>query len=157
MKKNLPQALIICIAAVALALLTNSLRSNGLPLFDAGGSAHSTETNPGVRQIEFEAAVVRFNQGDALFADARSDADFSAGHIAGAVNLPALQPERWLEKFLPKVDPQQTVITYCAGADCTLGKQLAQTLAEAGFEQVFYLMDGWGQWTSRNLPIEKGE
>ena len=142
---------------MALALLSNALRKDGLPLFDAGGAINSTDAEPGVQHIGVEAAIVRFNQGDALFADARAAADFSAGHIAGAVNLPALQPDQWMDHFFSNVDPQQTVITYCAGPDCTLGKQLARTLTEAGFEQVFYMVDGWGQWTSRNLPIEKKE
>jgi rhodanese-related sulfurtransferase len=157
MKKFLTDALIISVVAVAMALLTNGLRTNRLPLLSAAGPAQATAVDQDVRQISIDTAEAKFNQNTALFADARPAADFAAGHIAGAVNLPAAASEQWLGRLFASTDPEQTLITYCAGPKCNLGKQLARILTEAGFEQVFYLVDGWGQWTSRDLPIEKGE
>lgn len=157
MKKYLSDALIICMAAITLALLTNGLRTDSLAYFSVEKTVESTSADQQARQISIEAAIANFKQNSAIFADARPAADFIAGHIAGAVNLPASASEQWLGRLFASADPQQTLITYCAGPKCSLGKQLAQTLTEAGFEQTYYLVDGWGQWTSRNLPIETGE
>lgn len=157
MKKYLSETLIICISAITLALLINGLRTHSLPLLSAANLSEATTGDQMVRQISIETAEAEFNQNRALFADARPAADFAAGHIAGAVNLPASAPDQWMGRIFESADPEQPLITYCAGPECTLGKQLARTLTEAGYEKVFYLVDGWGQWTSRNLPIEKGE
>lgn len=156
MKKFLLEASIICILAIAMALLTNGLRSNGLPLSAAQTPVETTTMDEGVRRISIEAAVVKFDQKAALFADARPAADFAAGHIAGAVSLPVSASDQWMGRFLATTDPEQTVITYCAGPRCELGMQLARILSEAGFERVFYVVDGWGQWNARSMPTEKG-
>ena len=156
MKRILSEALIVSILAAAAALATNGLRTDGLRLLNMGAGTVA-QTDAGVGEISIDAAVAAFNQDSALFADARRPADFAAGHIAGAVNLPAGQPDRWLENMFAAAEPDKPVITYCAGSDCTLSKRLAETLSDAGFERVFYLVDGWGQWTARNLPTEKGK
>lgn len=157
MKKHLTEAFTIGAVAVGIALATNLLRTDGLPLLYDHPANEPVLTESSQRQIGIDAAVARFNRQDAWFADARPAADYAAGHIAGAVNLPAHRQEEWLEKIFADVDPEKTIITYCAGPKCTLGQELAQVLTEAGFENVFYLVDGWGQWTARQMPTEKGE
>lgn len=157
MKRSYPEALVICLAAAALGLIVNGLRPDGLPLFprEAPRSIAVDPQNP--RQIPIEEAIARFKQGDALFADARSPADYAAGHIAGAVNLPAQTPDAWMPRVFAEVPPDRTVITYCSGSRCILSEKLAEILAEAGFENVFHLEDGWTRWTERGLPTEKGD
>jgi len=157
MKKYLTEAFYIGIIAVGIALATNALRSEGLPLSSDSPSNDSAPSESSRRRIGIESAIAHFNRQDALFADARPAADFAAGHIAGAVSLPVHRQDDWFEKIFTRVGPEKTVITYCAGSECTLGQELARVLTEAGFENVFYLVDGWGQWTARQMPIEKGE
>jgi rhodanese-related sulfurtransferase len=157
MKKHLTEVFYIGILAVGIALATNALRSDGLPLSSDRPSNDSAPLESSRRRIGIDSAIAHFNRQDALFADARPAADFAAGHIAGAVSLPVHQPDDWFEKIFTRLEPEKTVITYCAGSECTLGQELAQVLTEAGFENVFYLVDGWGQWTARNLPVETGK
>ena len=157
MKKNLSEALIICFLAIGIAAGINIMRSDPLPFWvnDTPNDFSKAETT--IQKIEIEAAIAHFDEQKALFADARSEADFAAGHISGAFNLPPQQTDLWFEKIFNSVEPEKTIITYCNGANCALAKQLAQILTEAGFEKVFYLVDGWGQWTKHNMPIEKGK
>jgi 3-mercaptopyruvate sulfurtransferase SseA len=37
-----------------------------------------------------------------------------------------------------------------------LSQELAEKLTWLGFENVYYLKDGWGLWKERKLPISKG-
>ena len=157
MKNHLYEAFILCAAAIIIALISNGVRSDRLPLLSNAASDASNVADEDVRPIAIETAIAKFEQGDALFADARPAADYAAGHIAGAVNLPAMDSDQWLGRLFNSADPEQTIIAYCSGPNCILGKQLARTLGEAGFAQVYYLVDGWGQWTSRKLPIETGQ
>lgn len=157
MKKYYSEALILCILAIGIGVVVNMVRSDRLPLFAENTQADSIDPESKFQQITIESAITHFQQKNALFADARAATDFESGHIAGAINLPPQQSDQWFEKVFTSVDPEKTVITYCSGANCALAKQLAQILSEAGFEQIFYLADGWGQWTANNMPIEKGE
>ncbi len=136
-------------------MIVNHMRSDPLPLSGYDPSKAPSADESGFQKIGIEAAIAHFKDETAIFADARSAVDFAAGHISGAFNLPPQQPDLWFEKIFTDVEPEKPVITYCDGANCALAKQLAQILADAGFEKVYYLVDGWGQWTAHNLPTEK--
>ena len=89
--------------------------------------------------------------------DARSEADYRAGHIKGAVNIPDLDFENHIGSFLEKTAADTVLITYCEGDACTLSISLAEKLSLSGFESVFHLKNGWGQWKERGLPIASGQ
>ena len=157
LKKNLTEALIICFLAIGIAVVTNIMRSDPLPLFVRDTLDDPKEAESAIRKMDIEAAKDHFSEQNALFADARSEIDFATGHISGAVNLPPQQMDQWFENIFSSVEPERTIITYCNGANCELAIQLAQILTDAGFEKVYYLVDGYGQWTRHNMPTEKDE
>jgi rhodanese-related sulfurtransferase len=106
------------------------------------------------QSIGIEEAERLFKQGKALFADARPSEAFAQGHIAGAVHLDPQEMDVWSEHVMAEYPQQQTIITYCQGTRCDLSRQLAEKLTWLGFEHVYYLIDGWGQWKKRGLPAE---
>jgi rhodanese-related sulfurtransferase len=78
-----------------------------------------------------------------LWVDARSDSEFAAGHIPGAI---CLNFQNWPEafpKFLDRYDPSQQVIVYCSAASCQLSREIAEKLRASGVTDARFLKGGW--------------
>lgn len=76
----------------------------------------------------------------ALLVDVRTPAEFSAGHIKGAVNIPLLELEQRMGELGAKDKP---IVLYCRSGNRS---SRAQSLLEkAGFSQVYDLgaMSSW--------------
>jgi rhodanese-related sulfurtransferase len=79
-------------------------------------------------------------QGGAKLIDVRSDNEFSAGHIEGAVNIPVHQLQLQKGQLGDKSNP---IVVYCAsGARSTHAKKLLESW---GFTQVHNL-GAMGRW-----------
>ena len=162
--KGFREAAAILFIAGCLAFGFNALRERSLPLpgnTQAGNHSptatdESDGSNP-IGELSIEEAVRLFEGGAALFVDARSEADYRAGHIKGAVNIPDLDFENHIGSFLEKTAADTVLINYCEGDACTLSISLAEKLSLSGFESVFHLKNGWGQWKERGLPIASGQ
>lgn len=162
--KGFREATAILFVAGCLAFGFNAVREHSLPL---PGNTKAVDLSPGavnepggsnaIGDISIEEAVRLFEEGAVLFVDARSEADYRAGHINGAVNIPDLDFENHIGSFLEKTAAETVLITYCEGDSCTLSKSLAEKLSLTGFENVFHLKNGWGQWKERGLPIARGQ
>lgn len=93
-----------------------------------------------------------------LFVDVRESGEFAAGHIAGAVNVPA---DRILgmEALLPKYG---TIILYESGKGsgdniCAAGRAAGRDLLANGYspERVKVYLDGLEGWTRAGLPTKR--
>ncbi len=162
--KGFREATVIVFCAGCLAFGFNALREHSLPLtvttkaVDPSTAAiNASGMSNAIGELSIEEAVRLFEEGKAQFVDARSEADYRAGHIKGAVNIPDVNFENHIGSFLEKTAAETVLITYCEGDACTLSKSLAEKLALAGFEKVFHLKNGWGQWRERGLPIAGGQ
>jgi len=115
---------------------------------EAGGGESSA-----IQVITLEDARRHFERGTALFADARPQSAYRSGHIQGALNMDPNEFDIWSGDFFSMTPPEQVIITYCEGERCTLSLELADKLTWMGYEQVFYLKNGWGQWKEHQLPV----
>jgi rhodanese-related sulfurtransferase len=96
-------------------------------------------------------ATQMFNQGKTLLLDVREEAEFAAGHVHDAKNIPLKQlPSRLAElnKFKAK-----TVIVVCASG-VQSSKALAQ-LKQGGFTEAYSLEGGLTAWKAQGLPMMK--
>jgi rhodanese-related sulfurtransferase len=162
--KGFREAAVILFFAGCLAFGFNALREHSLPL---PGDTKAADPSPAavkepvgtnaIGEMSIEEAVRQFEKGAAQFVDARSEADCRTGHIRGAVNIPERDFENHIGSFLEKTAAETVLITYCEGDSCTLSKSLADKLSLAGYENVFHLKNGWGQWKERGLPIARGQ
>lgn len=149
------EAAVILLIAMVLAAGTYLLRPRTLSLI-----RHEATATPGVadhtlfKPITIEQAETLFQQGHALVADARSRTAFERQHIAGALHLDPHEMDQWSDEIIAGYPPEQIIITYCDGVNCDLSKTLAEKLTWLGFEQVYYLNDGWSRWRERGLPVE---
>ncbi len=83
--------------------------------------------------------------------DVSDAAEFAAGHISGARNVPLNQ----LEQRLPEVVKNKTVPLILV---CASGGRATRCLAKAktlGYEKAVVLGGGLRAWKDANLPVEK--
>ena len=126
-------------------LIGIALASGGMliwPLIAGGMNAGALNATGAVQLINREKAVV---------VDVREPAEFAAGHVTGARNIPLGE----LETKLPGVMKNKALplILVCAsGARSGRAVGIAKKL---GYEQVQTLGGGLKAWKDANLPIEK--
>jgi rhodanese-related sulfurtransferase len=108
------------------------------------------------RAIIIEDAVGHYKNGSALFADARTVEAFEAGHIKGALHLDPTQFDQWSDTLFLYDPAASTLITYGEYPQSLQSRELAEKLAWLGFENVYYLKEGWTEWKERGLPMGKG-
>jgi rhodanese-related sulfurtransferase len=91
------------------------------------------------------------NREDALVVDVREAAEYGAGHILGAKNVPLARVEDGANDLAKRKD--KPLIVYCDSGN-RAGKALG-ALKKQGFERVVNLNGGLGAWQSAGLPVEK--
>jgi rhodanese-related sulfurtransferase len=156
-KQSIQEALFLIFVAVVIALIVYAIRPDKItPVTTPAGedSAGMDASDEGRREIAIEAAWELFKKGGAVFADSRHRADYDAGHIEGAVHLPAADPDAWLNDFLTTADPMVLIITYCDGDACPLAEELVELLLLNGFENVRFLKNGMTRWRQNGFPVQ---
>ncbi len=108
-------------------------------------------TMSGITQLVPMEATRLLNHEKAILIDIRASADFSAGHILSARNIPGAELEdrkKELQKY-----KNAPVILYCnRGAD---SMKAGRILKYAGYTKVYLLKGGLESWRSANLPITR--
>lgn len=145
------KCLLIIVLGAALGLLVNAFSPKGIPLITPPKKARSAE-----EFIPLEKAQALWSGGAAFFLDARKPADFEAGHVANALNLPAEEFEQHFPRLAPMLAPDSALIVYCDGADCELSHRLADQLRQQGYTEVHVLFNGWTAWREAGFPVAEG-
>ena len=100
---------------------------------------------PAPEQLALE--QIRAAWPDALWIDARSAADYAAGHIPGALSLNEEDWENGFSAFVEKWDGALPLVVYCGGESCHASESVARRLRrELGFENIHVLRGGWNAW-----------
>ena len=88
----------------------------------------------------------------ALILDVRETAEYQAGHLPQAVNVPRGVLEFKVGNHPQLLDPQQAILIYCKnGGRSTLA---ALTLKQMGFNQVEMLVAGFDGWSGDVHKVE---
>ena len=83
--------------------------------------------------------------------DVRPNAEYAAGHIAGARSVPVTELRRHL-RVLPK---EAEVVAYCRGPYCVYADDAVRELNRKGF-RARRLIDGFPEWKRAGLPVVAG-
>jgi len=148
---------LMIITACILAIGTNQLRSEGIPLVgNQSEQARLADASGESLVIGKDEAWRLFQNKTALFLDARTQGQYAEGHIRGALNLPWQEADRYFMDLAERIDNAPIIITYCDGVHCDLSHKLALFLKKMGFENVRVLVNGWTVWQQAGLPTVAG-
>ena len=81
----------------------------------------------------------------------RPEAEYAAGHIAGARSIPIAELRRHL-RALPK---DAEVVAYCRGPYCVYADDAVRELHRRGI-RARRLVDGFPEWKRAGLPVATG-
>jgi rhodanese-related sulfurtransferase len=102
-----------------------------------------------VEQLSAEELSRRLERGDVVVLDVRPEAEFRAGHIAGARSAPVDGLDA-LVKELPK---RREVVAYCRGPYCVYADDAVRLLRSRGLK-ARRLDVGYPEWQRAGLPVE---
>ena len=139
------------LASEQVALLWASLRSVAVTHHDAIDDLASAYLGhrDDLEQILRADLARRLVDGDVIVIDVRPGAEYSAGHIAGAISMPIEQLARRLRSLPADLE----VVAYCRGPYCVFADEAVQLLRRRG-HHARRLEDGFPEWRNARLPIE---
>lgn len=104
-----------------------------------------------VKNINTQQATLLMNKHDAVVIDVRSKDEFRKGHIVNALNMP-LADIKNSSANLEKHKSKPIILVCNAGMTSS---QAGQLLVKDGFEQVYSLKGGMGDWQAANMPVSR--
>jgi rhodanese-related sulfurtransferase len=139
------------LASEQVAALWASLRSVAVTHHDAIDDLASAYLGHrgDLEQVRRDDLARRLVDGDVIVIDVRPDAEYAAGHIAGAISIPIAQLARQLRNLPADVD----VVAYCRGPYCVFADEAVQFLRRRG-RHARRLEDGFPEWRDARLPID---
>ena len=88
-----------------------------------------------------------------LILDVRSAAEFAAGHVPGAINIPFSAVPFRAGELGPQ--PDVPIIVYCGGGTCELSMNLAWAMLNSGQQKLLVFMGGTPEWEGAGFPLER--
>ncbi|RXZ36248.1 rhodanese-like domain-containing protein [Oxalobacteraceae bacterium CAVE-383] len=124
----------------------------GLAILSGGALIIPMLQQRGGNKLTLLQATQLINQNKTVILDVRDEAQFAAGHIRDARNIPA----RELAKRVGELEKLKTrnFLVVCQSGTQAAGA--AATLAKAGFPEVFCLTGGMSAWQAQSLPVVGG-
>lgn len=110
----------------------------------AEAKAHITEIDPATAHAALSAASV---------VDVREPAEFEAGHLPGAVNIPRGVLEFKIGEHPQLAQRDRDIMVYCK----TSGRAAlaAMNLQRMGYSAIRSIHGGFDAWSQQGLPIER--
>jgi molybdopterin/thiamine biosynthesis adenylyltransferase/rhodanese-related sulfurtransferase len=108
-----------------------------------------------VAAITPEALRARLAQGELALLDVRSELEWKAGSIAGAVHLPENRVDPEIEELLP--NKQRPIVVFCSGEK--RAALAGANMLELGYANVLRLAPGFDRWRRLGfeVTVPKGE
>ncbi|CAK7002420.1 putative adenylyltransferase/sulfurtransferase MoeZ [Saezia sanguinis] len=109
------------------------------------------EAKKNIHEITVNEADAALKAADIII-DVREPAEYQAGHVPGAVNIPRGLLEFKLGEIPELNSAQARIVMYCkTDGRCALA---AQTLQDMGYQQVQSIAGGINAWIDAGKPIE---
>jgi rhodanese-related sulfurtransferase len=103
----------------------------------------------GVEQLSAQELAERLERGDVVLLDVRPEAEFRAGHIAGARSAPIDE----LDALVGELSKKRDVVAYCRGPYCVYADDAVRLLRSRGLK-ARRLDVGYPEWSRAGLPVE---
>lgn len=106
----------------------------------------------GIPALNLLQAYELFQQGEALFIDARSAEEFAEMHIPRALNLSRERLDQVGVGDLGGVEADRTLVVYCGMVSCDAALKVAEKLQSLGFARVQVFLGGFQAWDEAGYP-----
>ncbi|MDY0221068.1 MAG: rhodanese-like domain-containing protein [Desulfobacterium sp.] len=153
---------VLLIVSICCALAFNSWSDSGIALkgqWDRSqGVVSPMEKNTvvdGSREInDLDTMVELVNSKRCTLVDVRSNSQFDAGHLPGAVSLPIEAFDQMIGDFFVEYPLDTCLVVYCAGRECLDSHRLAHSLKTFGFFDIRIFSGGFADWMEGGLSVE---
>lgn len=157
MKRMLRLAIIFAVAAATTAPALAQQLAAPAPAWPPIVSEHVAAVRKTIKTIDMAGYLVAVkNPNGAMLLDIREPAEFAAGHVPGAVNIPRGVLEFQIYKALGypnQVDTEKTIYVQCqTGGRATLA---TDDLKKIGFKNPIAVIMNWPEWVQAGSPVEK--
>ena len=149
LRRAVVEGVIILVASVAAGLAVNHARTGGIPLV-AEPEAFRVRTNAEFMKVQD--AYRYFDEGTAIFLDAREPELYAAERIEGAMNV---SPSGGVERMAWLVGTDVRIICYSCEENQREAGVLADMLLEIGCDEVYVLHGGIEGWQESGFPMEE--
>lgn len=143
------EGLIILVVALAVSLSVNHARKDGIALV---AQADTFRVRTDAEFMKVEDALRLFEDGIAVFVDAREPEIYALRHIEGAMNMPASGSDPEAVAWL--AGSETYVISYSSETSQRQAGVVADRLLQMGCKRVRVLYGGIEAWTDEGLPVE---
>lgn len=132
----------LIVLTISLALEVRSFAAN-----PAGRPAQEIK----MKRIDVEEFDKLRQQKDAIVVDVRTEKEFKASRIPGAVNIDVNAKD--FEAQVGKLGTNKVLLLHCTAG--VRSRRAAQKLNAAGFENLYDLAPGMSGWEKAGKPVEK--
>ena len=108
----------------------------------------------GVKTLNLAQAYARFQQGQALFIDARPADEFNELHVPKSLNIPPDVAEAGLAEPVAGLAKDREIVVYCGQVSCDLALKVAEKLQAMGFTRVTAYIGGFRAWDEAGYPAD---
>ncbi|MBM4273191.1 MAG: rhodanese-like domain-containing protein [Deltaproteobacteria bacterium] len=108
----------------------------------------------GVKTISLAQTYEIFQQGGALFVDARKPEEYAELHISGAIHLDPWKLDMEGPRGLEGVEKTRPIVVYCSQVQCDASLKVAEKLQSLGFSEVAAFLAGFNAWDQAGYPVD---
>ena len=92
-----------------------------------------------------------------VFVDVRPLAAWRAGHVPGAVHVPANDFAAAWERAGARLADVRDLVLYCDSAHCDLAERVRPRFLDLGIPRVRIYGGGWAAWEAAGEPVKRGD
>jgi rhodanese-related sulfurtransferase len=137
-------------------LVRQSWRGELASLLSQARNQRRQEQFQGVKTISLAQAYARFQQGQALFIDARPADEFAELHVPKSLNITPNMVEAGLAEKVADLARDREIVVYCGQVSCDLALKVAEKLQALGFTRVTAYVGGFRAWDEAGYPADTG-
>jgi rhodanese-related sulfurtransferase len=159
-RQDLAWAGVILLLAAAIGLVQHwrlvcASWTGGLPAqLEQMREQRRQEKFQGIKTLSLAQTHEIFQQGQALFIDARNPEEYAELHIPGAVNLSTWDLKMQGAQVVRGIAPERQIVVYCGQESCDAALQLAEKLQSLGYARVSAFLGGFRAWDEAGYPVE---
>ena len=138
-------------------LVRTSWRGELAPRLEQVRDQRRAEQFQGVKTVNLAQAYALFQQGQALFIDARPADEFAELHVPKSLNIPPDLVEAGVAEKVAGLARDREIVVYCGQVSCDLALKVAEKLQALGFTRVTAYMGGFRAWDEAGYPADTGK